>query len=155
MVLIIFSELKQLSEKLRHNSSKKYSLCVLLIVMTNPNVSSSIIDDLSVNCVFSSFTVILCSSFAEAGQYIGSLKSYEKRGGEIIQKHVRSDIFSQASNVLSSINGINKDNISTLTTKYKTMSDIMTANLSDLSELSGMGNKRVLNLYRAFQQEEE
>ena len=35
------------------------------------------------------------------------------------------------------------------------MSDIMTESIDDLSELSGMGDKRVLSLYRAFQQEEQ
>ena len=34
------------------------------------------------------------------------------------------------------------------------MSDIITASIDDLSELSGMGDKRVLSIYRAFQQEE-
>ena len=35
------------------------------------------------------------------------------------------------------------------------MADIMTASIDELSELSGMGDKRVLSLYRAFQQEED
>lgn len=39
--------------------------------------------------------------------------------------------------------------------KYRTMTDIMTTNLDDLSEIQGLGNKRVLNIYQTFQQERE
>lgn len=39
--------------------------------------------------------------------------------------------------------------------KYRTMSDIMTANLDDLSEIPGLGNKRVLSIYQTFQQHKE
>lgn len=31
----------------------------------------------------------------------------------------------------------------------------MTANLDDLSEIQGLGNKRVLSLYQTFQQQKE
>lgn len=70
---------------------------------------------------------------------------------------------SQAVRVLTSINGVNVvawgesegqvNNATDLMKKYRTMSDIMTASLDDLSELPGMGDKRVLNVYRAFQQQ--
>ena len=45
------------------------------------------------------------------------------------------------------------NNATDLMKKYRTMSDLMTASLDDLSELPGMGDKRVLNVYRAFQQQ--
>lgn len=53
---------------------KNYSLCVFLVVMTNLNVASTIVNELSAKCVFSCFTLILCNSFIEAGQYIGCFK---------------------------------------------------------------------------------
>ena len=45
------------------------------------------------------------------------------------------------------------NNATDLMKKNRTMSDIMTVNLNDLSELPGMGDKRVLNVYRAFQKQ--
>lgn len=42
-----------------------------------------------------------------------------------------------------------------LINKYATMADIMTAQLSELEELPGMGTHRILNLFKAFQQVKE
>lgn len=38
---------------------------------------------------------------------------------------------------------------------FKTMADIMTANLDDISDIPGLGNKRVLSIYQTFQQQKE
>ena len=68
-------------------------------------------------------------------------------------------------NVLTSIDSINvtdlnvvngqKDNAALLMNKYATMADIMTAQLSELEELPGIGTHRVLDLFKAFQQVKE
>lgn len=42
-----------------------------------------------------------------------------------------------------------------LMSKYATMADIMTAQISDLEDIPGMGPRRVLNLVKAFQQVKE
>ena len=47
------------------------------------------------------------------------------------------------------------NNANDLMSKFKTMSDIKTADLNVLANLPGMGDKRVLNVYQAFQKQQD
>ena len=138
---------------------------ILILILNNLQSNEQVVEELCAKCVGSDVSLLLCWNPCEAASLITEMKTYEKRGNNIIRKSVGTDLHSQAMNVLTSIDGINvgfpircdvkKDNASVLMRKYATMSDIMTAQLSDLEEIPGMGTHRVLNLFKAFQQVKE
>lgn len=138
---------------------------IFILILNNLQSNEQIVEELCAKCAGSDLSLLLCWNVCEAASLITEMKTYEKRGNNIIRKTIGSDLHSQAMNVLTSIDGINvrsvvesdvqKDNAALLMRKYATMADIMTAQLSDLEEIPGMGTHRVLNLFKAFQQVKE
>ena len=142
-----------------------YILRIFILILDNLASNERVIEELSAKCAYSELSLLLCWSMSEAGSLINEIKLYERRGANLIQKNVGKNIRTQAMNVLTSIDSINvtdlnvvngqKDNAALLMSKYATMADIMTAQLSELEELPGMGTHRVLDLFKAFQQVKE
>lgn len=111
----------QLNEKFKQDSSSPhYVLKVFILIAGKEELKSPVIEEISARCVFSDFTFIACWSISSAAIYINNLKVsisflfhslYEKRGSEIIQKPPNQDLTSQATYVLTNVNGINVESI--------------------------------------------
>lgn len=88
-------------------TGKAYVLRVFILILDNLASNEQIVEQLSAKCAHSDLSLLVCWGSAEAGSLITEIKTYEKRGMDIIRKQMGTDLLSQATNVLKSIDGIN------------------------------------------------
>lgn len=96
------------------------------------------------------FSLILAWSWAEAGRYLETFKSYEKKSATLIKERIEDDYVAQLNDVLTTIRAVNKTDVNTLATTFGSLQSIMQASLEELSLCPGLGEKKVRNLYQVL-----
>jgi DNA excision repair protein ERCC-1 len=97
-------------------------------------------------CMMSDCTLILCFSALEAARYIETYKLYENKSAETIQAKVSDDYMPKLTDILTSIRSMNKTDVITLINNFRTLHNIMSSSLEELSILPGFGEKKVKRL---------
>lgn len=107
-------------------------------------------------------------SAEEAGRYLELYKSFERKGPDLIKERTEKDYMSQLNNVLTSVRGVNKTDVLTLTTNFgvsslnfpseslthdsQSLKRMATATADDFESCPGFGNKKAKRLQQAFSQ---
>ena len=100
----------------------------------------------------SNLSIILAFSTEDAAKYIETLKTFEHKSPDFIREKVDSNNFSKISTALTKIRSINKTDVVTLTSNFKTVKDLFHAKSDELKGLPGFGDEKVKNFLKAFDQ---
>ncbi|KAA1080979.1 ssDNA endonuclease and repair protein rad10 [Puccinia graminis f. sp. tritici] len=128
---------------------KAYDLKILLC-LCDSNDHEVVMKDITKTCMVNEFTLIVAWSNAEIARYIQLFKSFEKRPPDLIKEKIDNDYMSQLTSVLTTIRGLNKTDVMTLATNFRSFRQIVEASPSELSLCPGLGEKKVKRLLEAF-----
>ncbi|KAA1074856.1 ssDNA endonuclease and repair protein rad10 [Puccinia graminis f. sp. tritici] len=120
------------------------------VAPNRPANSNNIIVNKCQTCMVNEFTLIVAWSNAEIARYIQLFKSFEKRPPDLIKEKIDNDYMSQLTSVLTTIRGLNKTDVMTLATNFRSFRQIVEASPSELSLCPGLGEKKVKRLLEAF-----
>ncbi len=91
-------------------------------------------------CLRYEIKLILCWSFDEAAQYIQTFKSYENKTSALLEgKSQAVNHFDQASEILSSIRKINKNDAKRLLFNYGSLKEIILADYDEFKNIENIG----------------
>ncbi len=96
------------------------------------------------------FTLFCGFTAAECARYIETLKSYEKKPAESIQKDLGSDYGSRATSVLTSVRGVNKTDAKTLGDEFGSVAGVFCASLEEVQGCAGIGPTKARRLHEAY-----
>ena len=99
--------LMERQKKREEVSNRPFVQRIFILILNNLQSNEQIVEELCAKCAGSDLSLLLCWNAAEAASLITEMKTYEKRGSNIIRKTVGTDLHSQAMSVLTSIDGIN------------------------------------------------
>jgi len=122
----------------------------LLLCLCDSNDHETVLKDITKTCMTNEFTLIVAWSNAEIARYIQLFKSFEKRPPDLIKEKIDDDYLSRLASVLTTIRGVNKTDVLTLATNFRSFRQIVEASPSELSLCPGLGEKKVKRLLEAF-----
>ena len=93
------------------------------------------------------FTLLCGFSNPECGRYLETLKSYEKKPAEIIQKELGTDYVSRATAALTTIRGVNRTDVKTLGDTFGSMASVLQASEAELKACPGVGPVKAKRLF--------
>jgi DNA excision repair protein ERCC-1 len=93
------------------------------------------------------FTLLCGFSNPECARYLETLKSYEKKPAEIIQKDLGTDYVSRATSALTTIRGVNRTDVKTLGDTFGSMAAVFQANEAQLKACPGVGPVKAKRLF--------
>lgn len=93
------------------------------------------------------FTLLCGFNNAECGRYLETLKSYEKKPAEIIQKELGTDYVSRATAALTTIRGVNRTDVKTLGDTFGSVAAVLQANEAELKACPGVGPVKARRLF--------
>ena len=125
----------------------KLRVLLLLIDMDDSNIP---VAEITQFCINNDLTLVLVWSSEECARYLETYKSYEKKGLDDIKHRVADSHLAQVSDFLTVIKSINKTDVVTLISNFKSLKAIANASLEELALCPGLGPKKVRNLYEAF-----
>ena len=125
----------------------KLRVLLLLIDMDDSNTP---VAEITQFCINNDLTLVLVWSSEECARYLETYKSYEKKGLDDIKYRVADSHLAQASDFLTVIKSINKTDVVTLISNFKSLKAIANASLEELALCPGLGPKKVRNVYEAF-----
>ncbi|OAV98961.1 hypothetical protein PTTG_02475 [Puccinia triticina 1-1 BBBD Race 1] len=129
--------------------NKAYDLKILLC-LCDSNDHEAVLKDITKTCMINEFTLIVGWSNSEIARYIQLFKSFEKRPPDLIKEKIDDDYMSRLTNVLTTVRGLNKTDVLTLATNFRSFRQIVEASPSELSLCPGLGEKKVKRLLEAF-----
>lgn len=130
------------------------SLYVTRILLVYVDVDSYHDALLEINriAVLSDFTLILAWSMEEAGRYLETYKSFEHKGPDMIRGRVEEQYIEKATDALTQIKSVNKTDVFTLLSTFKSIKNISKATSDELSMCPGFGDQKVKRVQLAFKQ---
>jgi len=97
-------------------------------------------------------TLLLAWSSEEAARWLETLKAYENKPASAIQERVDTDYLSRLTAALTTVKGVNRTDVVTLGRRFRSLADMATAPMEELSACPGLGPTKVARLYDAFHQ---
>ncbi|TNN03113.1 hypothetical protein fugu_000142 [Takifugu bimaculatus] len=101
-------------------------------------------------CVMADCTLVLAWSPEEAGRYLETYKSYEKKPADTLKEQVEKDYLSKVTECLTTVKSINKTDAITLLSTFSSVEGIMNASKDDLVLCPGLGPQKARRLYDVF-----
>uniref|UniRef100_A0A1A7YE78 DNA excision repair protein ERCC-1 n=1 Tax=Iconisemion striatum TaxID=60296 RepID=A0A1A7YE78_9TELE len=98
-------------------------------------------------CIMADCTLILAWSPEEAGRYLETYKSYEKKPADLLKEHVEKDYLSKVTDCLTTVKSINKTDTITLLSTFSSVQGIVNASKEDLVLCPGLGPQKAKRLY--------
>ncbi|KAJ9093245.1 hypothetical protein QFC19_008451 [Naganishia cerealis] len=86
----------------------------------------------------------------EAATYLATYKAFEHKPPDMLKERVHKDYASQLQNVLTSVRGVNKTNVMTLSTNFGSFKNLAHATPEQLALCPGLGDIKVRRLFDAF-----
>ncbi|XP_056322041.1 DNA excision repair protein ERCC-1-like [Danio aesculapii] len=124
----VHERLKQLGQS--------FSLRVLQVDLKGPHHASN---ELARICIMVDCTLILAWSPEEAGHYLETHKSYEKKPADLLKEQVEKNYLSQVTDCLTTVKSVNKTDAMTLWTLRNTVEGIAKASKEELVLCPGLG----------------
>ncbi|WFD44835.1 ssDNA endonuclease and repair protein rad10 [Malassezia psittaci] len=134
-------------QKLAH----MYTLRVLL-VLCDVTDHQQAIKELTKIALVSRMVLLIAWTQEEAARYLETYKAFEQRPPDMIRTRVGDSYASQLTAVLTSVRGINKTDVMTLSTRVGSLANMARAPHETFAMLPGMGEVKVENLSKAFKQ---
>lgn len=134
--------------------SKLANMYTLRILMIQCDVADhqSAIRELTKVALINRLTMIVASSPEECGQYLETYKAYEHRPPDTIRTRMADDYSGQLSAALTSVRGVNKTDVMTLSTRLGSFANIVDTPTDTLTLLPGMGEQKARRLVDTFRQ---
>lgn len=98
-------------------------------------------------CIMADCTLILAWSPEEAGRYLETYKSYEKKPADILKEQVEKNYLSKVTDCLTTVKSINKTDAITLLSTFSSVEKIISASKEDLVLCPGLGPQKARRLY--------
>ncbi|XP_026231528.1 DNA excision repair protein ERCC-1 [Anabas testudineus] len=134
----IHDRLKQLGQT--------FSLRVLLVQVDVKDPHHAL-KELARICIMADCTLILAWSPEEAGRYLETYKSYEKKPADLLKEQVEKDYLSKVTDCLTTVKSINKTDAITLLSTFSSIEGIINASKEDLVLCPGLGPQKARRLY--------
>ncbi|KAG5833758.1 hypothetical protein ANANG_G00279270 [Anguilla anguilla] len=103
-------------------------------------------------CIMADCTLILAWSPEEAGRYLETYKSYEKKPADLLKEQVEKDFLSKVTDCLTTIKSVNKTDAMTLLSTFSTIEGIMNASKEELELCPGLGPLKARRLHDVLHQ---
>lgn len=134
----IHDRLKQLGQT--------FTLRVLLVQVDVKDPHHSL-KELARICIMADCTLILAWSPEEAGRYLETYKSYEKKPADLLKEQVEKNYLSKVTDCLTTVKSINKTDAITLLSTFSSVEGIICASKEDLVLCPGLGPQKARRLY--------
>ncbi|XP_052379017.1 DNA excision repair protein ERCC-1 [Oncorhynchus keta] len=128
-----------------------FTLRVLLVLVDVKDPHHSL-KELARICIMADCTLILAWSPEEAGRYLETYKSYEKKPADLLKEHVEKDYLSKVTDCLTTVKSVNKTDSITLLSTFSSLEGIITATKEDLVLCPGLGPQKARRLYDVLHQ---
>ncbi|XP_054471587.1 DNA excision repair protein ERCC-1 [Anoplopoma fimbria] len=92
-------------------------------------------------------TLILAWSPEEAGRYLETYKSYEKKPADLLKEQVEKNYLSKVTDCLTTVKSVNKTDAITLLSTFSSVEGIISASKEDLVLCPGLGPQKARRLY--------
>lgn len=98
-------------------------------------------------CIMADCTLILAWSPEEAGRYLETYKSYEKKPADLLKEQVEKDYLSKVTDCMTTVKSINKTDAITLLSTFSSVEGVINASKDDLVLCPGLGPQKARRLY--------
>ncbi|KAI0223675.1 DNA excision repair protein ERCC-1 [Lamellibrachia satsuma] len=99
-------------------------------------------------CILADCSLILAFSVEEAGRYLETFKSFEKKPPDLIMEKTEGNFLSQVTDVFTSARKINKTDAMTLLSTFGTVKGVVESSQDELSLCPGFGPQKAQRLHR-------
>ncbi|XP_028847665.1 DNA excision repair protein ERCC-1 [Denticeps clupeoides] len=103
-------------------------------------------------CIMADCTLILAWSPEEAGRYLETYKSYEKKPADLLKEQVEKDYLSKVTDCLTTVKSVNKTDVLTLLSTFSSVEGIMKASKEELELCPGLGPQKARRLHDVLHQ---
>lgn len=86
---------------------------------------------------------VMGCSVEECGRYLETIKTYETKPADLIQERTDNDYLSRMSSALTVVRGVNKTDVLTLGSTFKSLSAVLGASMEELARCPGIGERKV------------
>ncbi|XP_077979859.1 DNA excision repair protein ERCC-1-like [Glandiceps talaboti] len=128
-----------------------YELRVLLVLVDVKDPHHAV-KDLTKIAIRADCTLILAWSAEEAGRYLETYKAYENKPADMLKEKVEGDYVSRATDCLTTVKKVNKTDVVTLLSTFRSMEGIVKASKDELSLCPGFGPNKAKRLHDVFQE---
>ncbi|KAJ2346023.1 ssDNA endonuclease and repair protein rad10 [Coemansia sp. RSA 2618] len=128
---------------------RSYTTRVLLVYVDTDD-SKVPLRDINKAALVGEMTLLLAWSLDEAGRYVETLKAYENRQPDIIRERVEDSFMARLSNSLTSIRSVNKSDVLTLASNFKSVAGVARASVEELTMCPGIGELKAQRIFKAF-----
>ncbi|XP_048049855.1 DNA excision repair protein ERCC-1 [Megalobrama amblycephala] len=139
----IHERLKQLGQS--------FTLRVLLVQVDVKDPHHAL-KELARICIMADCTLILAWSPEEAGRYLETYKSYEKKPADLLKEQVEKNYLSQVTDCLTTVKSVNKTDAMTLLSTFSSLEGIIKASKEELVLCPGLGPQKARRLYDILHQ---
>ncbi|XP_033842278.1 DNA excision repair protein ERCC-1 [Periophthalmus magnuspinnatus] len=134
----IHERLKQLG------SSFVLRVLLLLVDVKDPHHA---LKELARICIMADCTLVLAWSPEEAGRYLETYKSYEKKPADLLKEQVEKNYLSKVTDCMTTVKSINKTDAITLLSTFSSVEGIINASKEDLVLCPGLGPQKARRLH--------
>ncbi|XP_022596123.1 DNA excision repair protein ERCC-1 isoform X1 [Seriola dumerili] len=119
----------------------------VLLVQVDVKDPHHALKELARICIMADCTLILAWSPEEAGRYLETYKSYEKKPADLLKEQVEKNYLSKVTDCLTTVKSINKTDAITLLSTFSSIEGIISASKEDLVLCPGLGPQKARRLY--------
>ncbi|XP_034550148.1 DNA excision repair protein ERCC-1 [Notolabrus celidotus] len=119
----------------------------VLLVQVDVKDPHHVLKELARICIMADCTLILAWSPEEAGRYLETYKSYEKKPADVLKEQVEKNYLSKVTDCLTTVKSINKTDAITLLSTFSSVEGIISASKEDLVLCPGLGPQKARRLY--------
>lgn len=133
---------------LRQSGTFSLQILLCLVDIKEP---THVVKELTKAALIADMTLLLAFSNEEAGTYIETFKSYEKKSADLIQTKVQKQFTARAIETVASIRSINSTDADTLLSNFDSITGLSKATEKDLSLCPGIGGlkaKRIADIFK-------
>ncbi|CAO3617147.1 unnamed protein product [Cunninghamella echinulata] len=134
---------------------KRMYVLKILLVYVDTEDHQTALRELNLSAISHQFTLMLSWSLEETARYLETYKAFETKPDDLIREKVNNgpvNIYTQMTDTLTNIRGINKTDVLTLMSNFGSFHGISTATSEQLSLCPGLGELKVKRLQQAFTQ---
>lgn len=128
-----------------------FSLRILLLQVDVKDPHHSL-KELARICIMADCTLILAWSAEEAGRYLETYKSYEKKPADLLKEQVEKDYLSKVTDCLTTVKSVNKTDAITMLSTFSSLEGIINASKEGLVLCPGLGPQKAKRLYDVLHQ---
>ncbi|KAM6934051.1 DNA excision repair protein ERCC-1 [Xenentodon cancila] len=119
----------------------------MLLVQVDVKDPHHALKELARICIMADCTLILAWSPEEAGRYLETYKSYEKKPADLLKEQVEKDYLSKITDCLTTVKSINRTDAITLLSTFSSVEGIISASQEDLVLCPGLGPQKARRLH--------